>query len=96
MAAPNVSGVVAQHLESNPTATRINVRKWLLSEGSRLVSSSDYYDPYDSNGATDINYWGNDHSLKSSPRRILHNPYANNTVPKIDGAVLSGVSIKQT
>ena len=57
---------------------------------------SDYYDPYDSNDANDVNYWGNDHSLKSSPRRILHNPYANNIVPKIDGVVLSGVSIKQT
>jgi len=96
MATPNVSGVVALHLESVPTETRINVRKWLLSEGSKLLSSSDYYDPYDSNDANDVNYWGNDHSLKSSPRRILHNPYANNIVPKIDGVVLSGVSIKQT
>ena len=96
MATPNVSGVVALHLESVPTETRTNVRKWLLSEGSRLLSSNDYYDPYDSNGANDVNYWGNDYSLKSSPRRILHNPYANNIVPKIDGVVLSGVSIKQT
>jgi len=26
----------------------------------------------------------------------LHNPYANNTIPKIEGVVLSGVSITQT
>ena len=96
MATPNVSGVIALHLESTPTATRKNVREWLLSEGSRTLSSSDYYDPYTSNGASDTNYWGNKHSLKSSPRRVLYNPYANNTIPKIEGVVLSGVSITQT
>ena len=95
MASPNVTAVVAQHLESNPTATRKSVRKWLLSEGSRVLSSGDYYDPYTSNGANDTNYWGNSYSLKSSPRRILYNPYANNTVPKIDGVVLSGVLVTQ-
>ena len=96
MASPNVTGVIAQHLESNPTATRKSVRKWLLSTGSAELSSSDFYDPYTSNGANDTNYWGNDYSLRSSPRRILYNPYANNTVPKIDGVVLSGVSVTQT
>ena len=96
MATPNVSGVIALHLESTPTATRKNVREWLLSEGSRTLSSSDYYDPYTSNGANDTNYWGDEQSLKSSPRRILYNPYANNTIPKIEGVVLSGVSITQT
>ena len=96
MATPNVSGVIALHLESTPTATRKNVREWLLSEGSRTLSSSDYYDPYTSNGASDTDYWGNKHSLKSSPRRVLYNPYANNTIPKIEGVVLSGVSITQT
>tara|TARA_B000000532_G_scaffold45323_1_gene34252 strand:- start:363 stop:2213 length:1851 start_codon:yes stop_codon:yes gene_type:complete len=96
MATPNVSGVIALHLESTPTATRKNVREWLLSEGSRTLSSSDYYDPYTSNGANDTNYWGNKQSLKSSPRRVLYNPYANNTIPKIEGVVLSGVSITQT
>jgi len=80
MASPNVTGVIAQHLESAPTATRKSVRKWLLSTGSVELSSSDYYDPYTSNSATDTNYWGNAYSLKSSPRRVLYNPYANNTV----------------
>ena len=96
MAAPNVSGVIALHLESMPTSTRKSVRKWLLSEGSTTLSSSDYYDPYTSNGANDTTYWGNTYSLKSSPRRILYNPYANNNIPKIDGVVLSGVSVTQT
>jgi len=96
MASPNVSGVIAQHLESDPTATRKSVRTWLLSTGSVELSSSDFYDPYTSNGATDTNYWGNSYSLKSSPRRVLYNPYANNTVPKMSGVVLSGVSVTQT
>jgi len=91
-----VTAVVAQHLESDPTATRKSVREWLLSTGSVELSSGDFYDPYTSNSATDINYWGNSHSLKSSPRRILYNPYANNTVPKIDGVNISGISFSQT
>ena len=80
MAAPNVTGVIALHLESAPTSTRKSVRKWLLSTGSVELPSSDFYDPYTSNSATDTLYWGNDYSLRSSPRRILYNPYANNTV----------------
>ena len=96
MASPNVTGVIAQHLESDPTATRKSVRKWLLSTGSVELSSSDYYDPSTTNSATDTNYWGNSFSLKSSPRRILYNPYANNAVPKINGVVLSGLTVTLT
>jgi len=96
MACPNVSGVIALHLESMPTSTRKSVRKWLLSTASVELSSSDFYDPYQSNGANDTNYWGNSYSLKSSSRRVLYNPYANNTIPKIDGVALSGVSVTQT
>ena len=47
MAAPNVTGVIALHLESAPTSTRKSVRKWLLSTGSVELPSSDFYDPYD-------------------------------------------------
>ena len=68
----------------------------MLSVGSKELSDTDYYDPYTSNDADDTNYWGSAYSLKSSPRRILYNPYANNTIPKIVGIGLSGVSITQT
>ena len=71
MATPNTSGVIAQHLESNPTATRKDVRKWLLSKGSVILSSSDLYDPHTSNSQTDTNYWGSTYSMKSSPLRVL-------------------------
>lgn len=93
MASPNVSGVVALYLQSNPTADRKTVRNWLLTEGSEMLSSSDYYDPYTSNGATDTDYWGNSYSLKSSPRRILYNPFANNITPSIDSLTLDGSSL---
>ena len=85
MASPNVTGVIATYLESNPDADQAAVRKWLYEEGSTTVSSSDYYDAYQSNGATDFNYWGQTYSLKSSPRRILFNPYANNRKSIISG-----------
>ena len=85
MACPNVSGVIATYLESNPDADQAAVRKWLYEEGSTTVSSSDYYDAYQSNGATDFNYWGQTYSLKSSPRRILFNPYANNRKATMSG-----------
>ena len=85
MASPNVTGVIATYLESNPDADQAAVRKWLYEEGSTTVSSSDYYDAYQSNSATDFNYWGVSHSLKSSRRRILFNPYANNRKSIISG-----------
>tara|TARA_B100000282_G_scaffold91332_1_gene64091 strand:- start:779 stop:2584 length:1806 start_codon:yes stop_codon:yes gene_type:complete len=78
MASPNVCGVIATYLESNPSADQETVRNWLFNEGSTIVSSSDYSDAYQSNSATDTSYWGASHSLKSSTRRILYNPYANN------------------
>ena len=85
MASPNVTGVIATYLESNPDADQAAVRKWLYEEGSTTVSSSDYYDAYQSNSATDFNYWGVSYSLKSSPRRILFNPYANNRKATMSG-----------
>ena len=96
MACPNVTGVIATYLESNPSADQARVRKWLFEEGSTIVSDSDYYDPYTSNGATDTNYWGNNYSLKSSPRRILYNPYANNLRATVSGVELTGISFKQS
>ena len=85
MASRNVTGVIATYLESNPDADQAAVRKWLYEEVSTTVSSSDYYDAYQSNSATDAFYWGSTYSLKSSPRRILFNPYANNRKPTMSG-----------
>ena len=95
MASPNVCGVIATYLESNPSATRADTRKWLLEEGSVVLPATEYYDPYQSNSFSDQNYWGNSHSLKSAPRRILYNPYGNNRRPTISGVILDGVSFQQ-
>ena len=96
MATPNVVGVIATYLETNPSADQAKVREWLLNEGSTIVSANDYYDGYQSNSATDAFYWGSSYSLKSSPRRILYNPYANNRRPTISGVDLTGISFKQS
>ena len=85
MATPQVCGVMALYLESQPQATRADARKWLYDHGSCEVADSEYYDPYQSNGDTDSNYWGDTYSLKSSPRRILFNPFANNGEASITG-----------
>ena len=89
MATPQVCGVMALYLESQPQATRAEARNWLLTHGSVEVPSTDFYDPYQSNGSTDSNYWGNTYSLKSSPRRILYNPFANNGQASISGMSIS-------
>ena len=96
MATPNVVGVIATYLESNPSADQAKVREWLFNEGSTIVSTTDYYDPYTSNGANDAFYWGSTYSLKSSPRRILYNPYANNRTITLSGLELTGISFKQS
>ena len=102
MATPQVVGVMALYLESQPQATRAESREWLLTHGSTDVPDSDatsetagFYDPYQSNSATDSNYWGNTYSLKSSTRRILYNPFANNGKPTMVGVTISGSSFSQ-
>ena len=89
MATPQVCGVMALYLESQPQSTRAEARNWLLTHGSVEVPSTDFYDPYQSNGSTDSNYWGSTYSLKSSPRRILYNPFANNGQASISGMSIS-------
>ncbi len=103
MATPQVCGVMALYLESKPDATRAEARKWLITHGSTDVPDSDatsetagFYDPYQSNGASDSNYWGNSYSLKSSTRRILYNPFANNGKPSMVGVTISGASFSQS
>ena len=78
MATPQVCGVLALYLESNPGATRAQARKWLFDHGSVEMPDTAFYDPFQSNNATDSSYWGNTYSLKSSRHRILYNPFANN------------------
>ena len=102
MSSPNVTGVLACYLESNPSATRVDVRNWLKRHGSVLVESgpgNPFYDQYgntDPVGAgTSVNYWSDAYGLKASEARVLYNPFANNVIPKISGANITGFLFDQ-
>ena len=103
MATPNVCGVLACYLESNPSATRVDVRKWLFENGSVVINSGpgtlfqDQYGATDPVGAgTSLLYWSDAYGLKGATSRILYNPYANNTKPSISGVSISGISFTQS
>jgi len=97
MATPNVCGVLACYLESNPSANRTDVRNWLYRHGSRIVESGVGNPFYDQFGATDpvgagtsANYWSDSFGLKGATPRVLYNPFANNIVPSISGVNFTG------
>ena len=99
MAAPNVSGVIACYLESNPSATRVDARNWLFNHGSVLVGELlyDRYGDTDPVGAgTSVNYWSDSYGLKGATPRVLYNPFANNTVPSISGVNITGITFSQS
>lgn len=87
MASPNVCGVLACYLESNPNATRVDVREWLYRHGSVVLGNGpgtpilDQYKLSNPVGAgTSVNYWSDSYGLRGSTARILYNPYANNII----------------
>lgn len=98
MAAPNVTGVLALYLQSRPKSTRIDVRDWLLNQGTVSIDDLflDQYKGNDAVGANSVSYWSDDYGLRDAPHRILYNPYANNTIPSINGVSISGISFSQT
>ena len=91
MATPQVCGVMALYMESQPNATRVDARNWLLTHGSVEVDASEFYDPYQD--STNSNYWSSTYGLRSSPRRILYNPFCNNGKASMVGVSLEGVSV---
>ena len=103
MATPNVCGVIACYLESNPSATRVDVRNWMNTHGTITVDSGVgnlFYDQYgDTNpvgAGTSVNYWSDSHGLKGASPKILYNPFANNTSPSINGLNITGISFAQS
>ena len=112
MATPQVTGVIAQHLQSRPNSTRAEVRKWLLTHGVYHPKNTEFYDgnswgggflgpttdlvnPDDAVGQFAYSYWFlTSRTLRGTPRRILFNPYANNSRPIIKGVNIKGVKIK--
>ena len=109
MACPQVTGVIAQKLQADPSMNRIDVRNWLMSEGSVVVNDQEFYGgrttndpnnsvpftPADAVGVNSVSYWGGMYSMRGNSTRILFNPYANNSQASIKGVNISGVSITQ-
>ena len=98
MATPNVTGVIALYLQTNPKATRISTRDWLLNQGSKVVDDLflDQYKGNDAVGINSVSYWSNSYGLRDAPHRVLYNPFANNTQAQIQGVFLSGCYFTQT
>ena len=105
MATPQVTGVIAQKLQADPSMNRIDVRNWLMSEGSVMVDNEEFwggrsessvpFTPEDAVGVNSVAYWSGNYSLRGNNTRILFNPYANNSRASIKGVNISGVSITQ-
>lgn len=97
MATPNVTGVIALHLQSDPTATRVDVRNWLTDRATTdLVYYLDLWKGDDAVGINSVSYWDDDYGLRDASHRILYNPYANNTNVAINGVSVSGISFAQS
>ena len=109
MSSPQVVGVIAQKLQADPSMNRIDVRNWLMSEGSVVVNDQEFYGgrttndpdnsvpftPADAVGVNSVSYWSNMYSMRGNSTRILFNPYSNNSQSSIKGVNISGVSITQ-
>ncbi len=92
-AAPVVTGLVALFLESKPSATSDDVKNFIKNDASVGLSTYQYSDGY----PDDDNqyYWLASSNMRGAERRILYNPYANDTIPSISGVEISGVSFQQ-
>ena len=79
-------------MEMNPTATSRQVKEWLKVRGSRITNS--YIDQFTDD--TTVNYWTNFLNLRGAEKRILHDETANDTIPKINGLNITGISFRQS
>ena len=93
-AAPVVAGFIALHLESVPSATSEEVKKFLNEQGSVIVPDSLLEDTSPSIGTTD--YWYGDFNLRGAQRRILRDLSASPTKPSVKGVTFTGISFKQS
>ena len=92
MACPNVCGVIALHLESDPSATRVDVRNWLYRHAMSDISSNflDIYGNSNPVGAgVSQSYWDDPYGLRGASKKTLFNPYSNNVVPSMSGILFT-------
>lgn len=92
-AAPVVTGLIALYLQTNPKASAKDVKTWLNRHGSVVLNSSEYLDQYTND--TQSNYWTGFYNMRGSEKRILFNPYANDSIPSFSGVSVSGISFTQ-
>ena len=90
-AAPVATGVLALYLQSNPTATSREVKDWLKEYGSKVIT--DYQDSQPDD--TQTTYWTFSFTLRGAEKRILFNPFTNNTMTSIEGLNMSGITFNQ-
>ena len=94
-AAPIVTGVIALYLEVNQSATSQDVRTWIKNYGSIGMGETGLLnDEYPDNTTED--YWRQDYNLRGADPKIIHDPYASDTIPSIKGVNVTGVSFTQT
>ena len=93
-ASPVVAGVVALFLESKPNATSAEVKDFIIDQGSKILPTSEWSDPYPSN--SDADYWRTYYNNRGAANRVVFDPTASDTEVKISGTILSGISFQQT
>lgn len=93
-ASPVCASVIALYLEANPTATSKEVKNWLRNYGSIQLTSDQYYDQYTNDTTT--TYWSGQYNMRGAEKRILYNPYANDTNVSISGVNITGISFSQS
>ena len=89
-ASPVACGLIALYMETDPTASSRKVKTWLRTHGSVGVTTLAYADQYPDDSTT--TYWTGSFNMRGSERRILYNPFANDTKPTMSGIQISGIN----
>ena len=80
-------------MESNPSATSVEVKNFLANDGSKLLPDSEWVDQYTNASTTD--YWTESYNNRGALNKVAFDPYASDTIPSISGVEMSGVSYTQ-
>ena len=86
--------MVALFLESKPSATSAEVKDFIRTQGSQMLPNSEWSNPYPTDN--DAEYWRDDFNNRGAANRVLFDPTASDTRPKISGVEVNGISFKQS
>ena len=81
-------------LESNPSATSTDVKNFLANDGSKLLPESEWVDQYTNDNTTD--YWSESYNNRGAQNKVAFDPFASDTIPKITGVTITGISLQQS